>query len=194
MASIFFTWFLIYLRTVRGLDLKSSSYYSMLLFLAMAAFTPMGGWLAGRITLRYGKRTGCCTLARLSLALVGAFIALTTQPSDVRLATFVLAGGAGASCFSISSLGFVTADVGGPAAGTVSGIMNMGNQASGAITVSLTPPIAVHFGWTASFLTAAVLCLLSALAWFFVRPEKALADSRLRRAVAQPAGVPSDRF
>jgi ACS family glucarate transporter-like MFS transporter len=191
VAYIFFTWFFIYLSTVRGLDLKSSSYYSMLPFLAMAAFAPMGGWLGDRLTRRYGKRTGRCALAGVSLTLAGAFIALGTQAADVRLATFVLAGGAGALCFSTSSFWSVTADVGGPAAGTVSGIMNMGNQAGGAITASLTPLIAVHYGWTASFLTAATLCLAGALAWFFVRPEKTLADAKLQPAVAQPAGAQS---
>ncbi|MGQ9633099.1 MAG: MFS transporter [Bryobacteraceae bacterium] len=134
VASIFFTWFFIYLSTVRGLDLKSSSYYSMLPFLAMAAFAPMGGWFGGRLTRWYGKRIRRCALAGVGLALARAFIALGTQASDVRLATFVLAGGAGALCFSTSSFWSVTTDVGGLAAGTVSGIMNMGNQAGGAIT------------------------------------------------------------
>jgi MFS transporter, ACS family, glucarate transporter len=45
-AYIFLSWFFIYLNKVRGLDLKSSSYYSMLPFLAMAAGSTFGGWLS----------------------------------------------------------------------------------------------------------------------------------------------------
>src|SRR5271157_936718 len=43
VAYIFFAWFFIYVSAVRGLDLKSSAYYSMLPFLAMAVCSPLGG-------------------------------------------------------------------------------------------------------------------------------------------------------
>ena len=51
----------------------------------------------------------------------------------------------------------------------------MGAQIGGAVTASLTPWIAANFGWTASFLVAAGLCLLGALAWLLVNPSRALA-------------------
>jgi len=175
VAYIFFTWFFIYLSKVRGMDLKSSAYYSMLPFLAMASFSPLGGWVGDRLTKRYGKRIGRCGLAGVSLAVAGLFLALGTKAGDVRLATVVLAGGAGALCFSTSSFWSVTADVGGRSAGTVSGIMNMGNQIGGAVTASLTPLIAARYGWNASFLTAGSLCFFGALAWFLVNPERSLA-------------------
>ena len=53
--------------------------------------------------------------------------------------------------------------------------MNMGAQIGGAVTASLTPWIASRFGWTASFLVAAALCVLGALAWLLVDPSRALA-------------------
>src|SRR5579859_5677677 len=62
-AYIFFTWFFIYLRTVRGLNLRDSSFYTMLPFLAMASCSLAGGWASDRLTKRYGKRTGRCGLA-----------------------------------------------------------------------------------------------------------------------------------
>ena len=59
----------------------------------------------------------------------------------------------------------------GKSSGSVSGFMNMGAQVGGAVTASLTPAIAVRFGWTASFLVAATLCLLGAAAWLVVDPD-----------------------
>lgn len=182
VAYIFFTWFFLYLSTVRQLDLKSSSYYSMLPFIAMAVCSPLGGWIGDRLTKAYGKRIGRCSIAGLGMGLAGIFIAMGTQASDARLATIVLAGGAGALYLSTSSFWSVTADVGSYSAGTVSGVMNTGNQTAGAITASLTPFIAAHFGWTASFLTAAALCILGALAWVFVEPECALSGDAGRSA------------
>ena len=174
VAYIFFTWFFIYLNKVRGLDLKSSSYYGMLPFIAMATCSPLGGWIGDRLTKRYGKRIGRCGIAVVGLGLAAIFIALGTQAADARLATVVLAGGAGALYLSASSFWSVTADLGGTSAGTVSGFMNMCNQSAGALTASVTPLIASHFGWTSSFMVAAALCAVGSFAWLLVDPGRVL--------------------
>jgi ACS family glucarate transporter-like MFS transporter len=108
------------------------------------------------------------------MAVAGAFIALGAEAHGVRLASIVLAGGAGALYLSQSSFWSVTADIAGASAGSVSGFMNMGGQIGGALTGSLTPWIAVQYGWTASFLVAAGLCVLGGLAWLLVDPVKTL--------------------
>ena len=58
----------------------------------------------------------------------------------------------------------------------------MGAQIGGAVTASLTPWIAQRFGWTSSFLAAALLGVAGAIAWLGVDPETALeATSRDQR-------------
>ncbi len=185
VAYIFFSWFFIYLNTVRGLDLKSSSYYGMLPFIAMAVFSPIGGFISDRLTRRYGKRVGRCGIACVSMALAGVFIMMGMQAADARLASLVLAGGAGALYLSTSSFWSVTADLAGQSAGSASGVMNTGNQIGGALTASLTPVVASVFGWPASFLVAAALCVVGALAWLGVDPARELsAEKALEPAVA----------
>jgi ACS family glucarate transporter-like MFS transporter len=174
VAYIFFTWFFIYLNAVRKLDLKSSSFYGMLPFIAMATCSPLGGWISDRLTKRYGKRVGRCGVAGASIGLAACFLAIGPLAADARLATVVLAGGAGALYLSASSFWSVTADLGGESAGSVSGVMNMCNQAAGALTATSTPWIAAQFGWTPAFLTAAALCFIGALAWLAVNPERQL--------------------
>jgi ACS family glucarate transporter-like MFS transporter len=176
-SYIFFTWFFIYLSRVRGLDLKASALYSMLPFIAMACASPLGGGLSDWITRLHGKRLGRCGVAMLGLALTAVFLALATQVESARFASIVLAGGAGALYLAQSAYWAVTADIAGTSAGSVSGLMNMGAQIGGAITASLTPWIAERFGWTASFLVAAGVCLAGALAWLIVNPEKPISTS-----------------
>ena len=173
-AWIFFAWFFIYLSKVRGLDLKSSSYYSMLPFIAMATCSTAGGRISDVLTRRYGNRVGRCGVAVAGIALAAVFIASGTQVESARLASLVLAGGAGALYLSQSSFWSVTADMGGASAGSLSGVMNMGGQIGGIVTASLTPLIAHHFSWTASFLVAAVLCAAGSLAWLVVDPDAEL--------------------
>jgi ACS family glucarate transporter-like MFS transporter len=174
-AWIFFSWFFIYLSTVRGLNLKSSSYYSMLPFIAMATASPLGGWISDRLTASHGKRIGRCGIAVAGIGLAAVFIAVGTQVASPELASVVLAGGAGALYLAQSSFWSVSADLAGSSAGTVSGVMNMGAQIGGAVTASLTPWIASRFGWSASFLTAAALCAAGSVAWLAVDPERKLA-------------------
>lgn len=175
VTYIFFTWFFIYLSRVRGLDLKSSAVYSMLPFLAMVCGAPLGGWVADKITRNYSKRAGRCGVAIFGLMLAAVFLALATQVESARVASLVLAGGAGAIYLAQSAFWSVTADIAGKSAGTVSGLMNMGGQVGGAVTASLTPWIAERFGWTTSFLVAAGVCMAGSLLWLLVNPVKPIA-------------------
>lgn len=184
VAYIFFTWFFKYLSSVRGLDLKASAIYGMLPFIMMAICSPLGGWIADRLTPRFGKRVGRCWTAAGALALCAVFVALATQAADARVASLFLAGGAGALYLSQSAFWTLSADIGGASAGSVSGVMNMGNQIGGVITASLTPVIADQYGWTASFVFAAALVLLGAVAWLFIDPDQALAADDVAPAAA----------
>ncbi len=174
IAYIFFTWFFLYLSRVRGLDLKSSALYSMLPFLAMASCSPLGGWIADILTKRYGKRIGRCGVAVVGIGLSAVFIALATQVESARIASIVLAGGAGALYLSQSAFWAVTADIAGRSAGSASGLMNMIGQIGGAMTATVTPMIGDAFGWTASFLVAAALAVLGSIAWLLVNPDEVI--------------------
>ena len=185
VAWIFFSWFYRYLAKVRGLDLKASAFYTMLPFLAMLVCCLLGGTINDRLTKRLGPRAGRCGLAAFAISVAGIFIAFGSQVQSARLASVVLAGGAGALYLSQSSFWSVTADIAGVSAGSVSGFMNMGNQIGAALTASLTPWIAARFGWTTSFLVAAGLCVVGALSWLVVDPSRELRVSPADAGTAQ---------
>ena len=172
-AYIFFAWFFLYLNEARGMNLRTSAYYSVLPFLAMSVGSILGGLINDAVTRRWGGRRGRAGIAMTGMILAAAFIEMGSRVQSGGLASVVLAGGAGALYLSQSSFWSASADLGGRSAGTVSGIMNMGNQVGGAITASLTPIIAARLGWNASFSVAAALCLVGGLAWFFVNPQRA---------------------
>jgi MFS transporter, ACS family, glucarate transporter len=179
VAWIYFSWFYIYLAQARGLNLKASAFYAMLPFIAMAVCCLIGGTLNDRLSKRYGLRVGRSLLAFFAILGAGGFLALGSEASSARVASIILAGGAGALYLSQSSFWSVTIDIAGVQAGPVSGFMNMANQIGGAVTSSLTPVVAKQFGWTASFLVAAGLCVVGALAWLAVDPERQIFPATL---------------
>lgn len=177
VAYIFFSWFFVYLSTVRGLDLKSSGIYGMLPFIAMAVASPLGGWISDALAQRIGRRIGRCAVAGIGMGAAALFVALATQVADARVASLVLAAGSGALYLAQSAFWTLSADLGRTSAGSVAGVMNMGGQLGGAVVASLTPVIAQNFGWSASFLFTAALALLGAAAWIFIDPDTELGDA-----------------
>jgi ACS family glucarate transporter-like MFS transporter len=161
---------------VRGFDLKASARYSMLPFLSMTIFCLAGGALSDRLTRAYGLRVGRCGLASVALLFTAAFLILGAHVHSPALAGIILAGGAGMLYLSQSSFFSVSVDIAGPSSGVFSSIVNMGGQIGGAVTASLTPWIAQHFGWTSSFGTAAAFAVTGAICWIVVHPERPLED------------------
>jgi ACS family glucarate transporter-like MFS transporter len=177
VAWLFFSWFYIYLAQERHLNLKSSALYGMLPFIAMAIGSALGGVLSDRMTLHFGKRIGRCALASIALVLAAIFLVIGIKTQGAPLAAIILSGGAGTLYLAQSSFWSVSTDIAREHSGTVSGCMNMGAQAGGAVTASVTPWIALHFGWSASFFTAAVLALVGSALWLTVDPQSSLGKS-----------------
>jgi ACS family glucarate transporter-like MFS transporter len=171
IAWIFFSWFFLYMAQVRGFDLKSSAYYTMLPFISMTICCLVGGVLSDRLTTAYGLRIGRCGLASVALFLTAVFLVLGSQVHSPQVAGVILAGGAGALYLSQSSFWSVSVDIAGRSSGVFSSIVNMGGQIGGAVTASLTPWIAQRFGWITSFAIAAALAVVGAICWMTVHPE-----------------------
>ena len=130
----------------------------------------LGDWVASR----YGLRAGRCGPGFFSLLVAAGLLILGSRVGSAPMAAITLAASVGALYISQSSYWSVTADIAGQNAGVVSAVMNTGAQIGGAATASLTPWIALHFGWTSSFLAAAVLGFAGAIAWLGVDPETTL--------------------
>jgi len=176
VAYIFFTWFFTYLSAVRGLNLKTSARYSMLPFIAMAVGSFLGGRISDMLTASVSKRIGRCVVASIAMALCTVFLALAMYAADARVASVVLAGGAGALYLSQSSFWSVSSEMAGASSGSVSGVMNMGCQIAGALTALLMPVIANHYGWNTPFFVAAALCCVGALLWLFIDIDRGAAS------------------
>jgi ACS family glucarate transporter-like MFS transporter len=171
VAWLFISWFYIYMAQVRGVNLKTSALYTMLPFLAMTIGCLLGGVASDWIVARSGLRAGRCLLPGIALALTSLLLVVGSRADSAATAALVLACGAGVLYVAQSGYWAVAADISGEYVGVVSGLMNMGGQIGGACTASLTPLIAAHFGWNASFATAATIAAIGALAWSSVDPK-----------------------
>jgi MFS transporter, ACS family, glucarate transporter len=197
IAWIFFSWFYIYLAQVRGLNLKTSAVYSMFPFIAMTLGSLCGGVASDWLTRRFSARAGRCFLPAFALAATAVLLVVGSRAHSAQAASVILACGAGALYLSQSCYWSVAADFAGEHSGVVSGTMNMGCQVGGAVTASLTPLIASHFGWNASFLTATIFAGLGSLAWLVVNPSirlSAITDTTLVTSADSPSTFAGPEF
>jgi len=180
VAWIFFSWFYIYLAKVRGLDLKTSAFYSTLPPLAIIVCSLCGGAICDAVTKAYGKRIGRCGVACFALLLASVILVLGSRVASAAVASVVLSGGVGALYLAQSSYWAIAADIAGTSSGLASGFMNMGGQLGGALTASLTPVIAQRYGWASSFLVAAIFSGVGGITWLLVEPDRRLALTTIR--------------
>jgi sugar phosphate permease len=71
----------------------------------------------------------------------------------------------------------MTIDIGGEYSGSVSSVMNMCGNIGGALSAVIIGYIATHFGWTAPFLLASAMCVLSSLLVFQMNPTRAITSA-----------------
>jgi ACS family glucarate transporter-like MFS transporter len=181
IAWIFFSWYFLYMAQVRGFDMRSSADYAMLPFLSMTVCCLAGGVFSDAITRRFGLRVGRCWLAAAAQVLTAIFLIFGSRIHNPSMGGVILAAGAGALYISQSSFWSVSVDIAGPNTGVFSSMVNMGGQIGGAVTASLTPWIAQHYGWATSYTVAAMLAIVGALCWLTVHPERPLNSDALQR-------------
>ena len=174
VAFIFHTWFFIYLKDARGLDLKSSALFATLPFIAMVVGSLGGGVISDWLVKHRGQYVGRSLFGAVTLFFTGIFLIIGSKTQDTTLAVVVLAGGAGVCYLGQATYWAVAADYGGPYTGIISGLINMAGQIAGAVTASLTPLLAEWYGWEYAFYIAAAICFVCMFPWFVVNPNRRL--------------------
>jgi MFS transporter, ACS family, glucarate transporter len=171
---IFFGWFYLYMAQARGLNLRTSAYFTMLPFLCMTVFCLTGGLVSDHLTRAVGLRVGRCWLAFAAMLATAVFLLTGPRVHSAFAAAVLLALGAGCLYFSQSSFWSVSTDLAGKNSGVFSALVNMSCQIGAALTASFTPWLALHFNWKMPFTVAAALVFTGALSWLLVNPERPL--------------------
>ena len=174
VAYVYMSWFYLYLVNVRGFDVLRGGYFASAPFLAMLVSCPLGGWVTDRLALRRGITQGRKLVGATGMTLAAATIGLGALMESPYLAIVSLSLGAGWLYFTIGAYWSSTSDLSKAHAGSLSGLMNMGANIGGAISPTLTPWIAQHWGWPVSLGVAALIALIGGILWLNIDPGKGL--------------------
>jgi ACS family glucarate transporter-like MFS transporter len=173
-ATIFSTWFFIYLKDGRGFDLKSSAFFGMLPFIATTSCCLAGGVVSDWLVKRKGAFVGRSVFGAFTLLLSGAILIIGSHAQNAVAAALLLAAAVGALYLGQAVYYAVAADLGGPFTGIISGMVSMCGQIAGAVTASLTPYFASKYGWDYAFTVAAGVTFACIIPWFLVHSNRRL--------------------
>jgi len=165
---IFFTWFYIYLVKVRGVTVSKASFWGSAPFVANVLLLPLSGWLSDRASQRFGKAKGRRFAAWLSIAGSALLLFSGSHTPNNTAALLQLALAAGFNFAASAILYTACTDVSAKISGSVSGIMATFGSLGGAASPVVTVFIATKFGWSYALDFAALVTVVSGLAWFFI--------------------------
>jgi ACS family glucarate transporter-like MFS transporter len=178
---IFFFWTYHYFEKIRGMSSEKSAVYTTLLHIAWLTMTPLGGWAADRLIVRFGKLRGGRVVPITGLTLSAGLLCLGVNLSGELSVAIVLALALGMAAATDGSFWSTAIDLGRTQTGAATGILNTGANIGGLIAPTLTPWIASYTDWSCALYFASVVVLLSVICWFFITPseEERVADPLL---------------
>ncbi len=177
VAYVYMSWFYLYLVNERGFSVLRGGLFAASPFLTILVSCPFGGWVTDRLSTRLGVTKGRQIVGAVGMSLAAISIAFGALVESPYLAIASLSLGAGWLYFTIGAYWSSTSDLSPTHAGSLSGLMNMGANIGGAISPTLTPWIAQHWGWSASLSLAAFIALLGGVLWVGIRPGDGLKPS-----------------
>ena len=176
-------WLPTYLERARGLELPEIGPMAAAVLLSGAAANLLGGWVSDRLVPRLGIRAARRIPAIAGLLAASVFLALAATTSDNTLSLVFLGLSFGSAELILAVTWATCLDIGGSAAGVVSGTMNSLGQVGGALAPWLIGLMVDRTGsWQPPLLVSSGYYLASALLWLLIEPNR-----RLRISHAQPS-------
>ena len=174
ISYVFVFWFFHYLVDVRHFSIVESSWLATMPWLLTMVTTPLGGLVSDRLVYRLGYPWGRRLLPMAGLIVAGGFLLWGAHVEEPYAAVAILTICQGIVMSVEGPFWATMIEVAGADAGAAGGILNMGGNIGGTLSASLTPLIAVPFGWDVAFGVAAALSAMGGFLWLWITPTRSM--------------------
>jgi MFS transporter, ACS family, glucarate transporter len=173
----YLTWLPTYFKEARGFTTQQAALLSSMVLLTGGVTTILGGWLTDNLTKRYGLKIGR-SLGAIALPLSGICLITAALTGHALLAAFLFAMAAGLADMCLSPSWAICHDIGGDAAGSVSGAMNTFGNLGGALS-----PLVVGYAlqwfqsWHTPLIIGGIVYIVGGALTLLVDPRKPLVSN-----------------
>ena len=169
---LFFNWFFYYLVEVRGFEARQAASLTAAQWIIGSVGATLGGVLCDRTMRRFGLRQGARVLPVVGLVVSALLLAAGAWATHPTLAVVLLAGSFGFNQITEASFWATTIGVAGRHASSATGVLNTGGNLVGFVGALLVPVIAEALGWTWAISSGALVALVGALLWAWIRGDR----------------------
>jgi len=171
---IFFNWFFLYLVNERGFTSLAGGFLTSLPWIIGAVVAPFGGQLCDVLCQRLGPRLGCRLPCVIAMPLMGAFLMAGALAPSPAWAVALLSVSFGLNLASDGAYWAGMTFVAREHTPTGCGIMNTAANLGGFVSAPLMPLLGEWFGWEAALGSGALVSVLGAVLWLFIRVDQTL--------------------
>jgi len=172
---VFLAWLPLYLMEAHGFSLAKMGIWAAMPWLTLIIITFSSGYFCDKAIAKgasqYWIRT-LCGSAGIIICSLALYIA--TRTADPMQNVMWLSLSLGSLGLTFNASWACAINLGGEFAGSISGWMNFWGNIGGVIAPTLTAWIATSYGWDAALIATALSGVVGVLAWFLVRPDKAI--------------------
>jgi len=169
---LFFNWFFYYLVKIRGFDAERAASLTAAQWIIGAVGATIGGLTCDWTMRRFGARQGARLLPVVGLVGSALLLAAGAWATDATLAVVLLAGCFGMNQLTEASFWATTISVAGRHASAAAGVLNTGGNLVGFFGALLVPAIASAMGWPWAISSGALVALVGAAMWLWIRGDR----------------------
>ena len=174
----YLTWLPTYFTEARGFTPQQSAWLASAVLFTGAIASIAGGWLTDELTSRYGLKAGR-SIAVVALPLSAVLIVSATLSPSPRLAAVLIALAFFCAELCLSPSWAMCHDIGGQAAGTVTGAMNtLGNLGGSLSPLVFGYSVQLWGSWSTPLVIMACVYLAGAAMTLLVNPHRRIVFRR----------------
>jgi ACS family glucarate transporter-like MFS transporter len=173
----FFNWLFIYLVDSRKFRILESGYLAAAPWVTGAVTAVLGGLVCDRLSRRIGVRWGCRAPAIAGMVLAAGLTVGAATARDAYVAVILLSLCLGFQQFTDAAYWAATISISGKHASAACGVLNTGGNVVGGVVALMVPIVVKALGWGAALATGSLFALVAAVLWFWIRPDKPLAEA-----------------
>jgi len=189
----YLTWLPTYFKEARGFSTPQAAWLASAVLVTGAVASIIGGWLTDRLTKRHGLKVGR-SIGAVALPLSAVFIVSAVIASSPFVAAAFVAAAFFCAELCLSPSWAMCHDIGGEAAGTITGAMNtLGNLGGSLSPLVVGYSVQLWGSWSTPLVIMACIYLAGAALTLLVDPRRRLtfqpspefATARLRESAAR---------
>ena len=172
---VFLAWLPMYLMEVHKFSLAKMGIWAAAPWISLMAVVTLCGHYSDKL-LRSGMSQNMVKTATgaAGILLCAGALYVSTRTADPMMNVLWLSVSLGSLGLTMSASWSSVISMGGKFAGSVSGWMNFWGNIGGVLAPTVTAWFATNYGWQAALAATAVTGICGAIAWFFVKPDKAI--------------------